>query len=96
MEWHIGQAGSPGAHGKVKQRHADIREHWDGKIDLAEQKRNGQVLRGARMIFVRKLAFTNGTVIPPGLELGFQGIFTPLLVSGPLFLVTALSSCLDC
>jgi hypothetical protein len=54
------------------------------------------VLRGARMIFVRKLCIYEWHCDSPGLELGFQGIFTPILFSGPLFLVNVLSSCLDC
>jgi hypothetical protein len=48
VEWHIGQAGSLGNDGEVKQRRADIWEHWDGEFELAEHKKEWTgALRGA-------------------------------------------------
>jgi hypothetical protein len=55
VERHLGQTGSPGYYGEIKQRRAGIGEHWDGEFGLAEQKRNGQVPCVVLTIIVRNL-----------------------------------------
>lgn len=71
----IGQAGSLDGYGEASQHHADIWEHWDGELDLAERKRNGQapVFR-VHMTAVRTLCFYDELRCdsPACLEFGFE------------------------
>lgn len=79
MEWHIGLAGSPVGYGEAK-HHTGIWERWDGKLELAEQKRNGlaPLIRVHQMMLARKLCVYQWHCDSPVWSWDLKDLFTHL------------------